>query len=170
LTVGVISDTHGILEPEVLKIFRGVALILHGGDIGAPAVLRALEGVAPVKAVLGNVDDPKAVGRHPAARVETLDGLRVYMTHQIGAPDRVLPKVARAVGKERAQAVIFGHSHRPYNAEHEGILFLNPGGAGPRRFGLPRSVGLLRILGGTPVAEIVHLNESRGEAGANPRA
>ena len=160
MTVGVISDTHGILEPQVLRIFRGVKLILHGGDIGTPAVLRALEAVAPVRAVLGNVDDAGSVGRHPAWRVETVGGVRVYMTHQIGAPGRVLSKVARAVARERARVLVFGHSHRAYNAEHDGILFLNPGGAGPRRFGLPRSVALLHVLGGAPKAEIIFLDES----------
>jgi putative phosphoesterase len=160
LRVGVISDTHGILEPEVLRIFRGVALILHGGDIGTPAVLRALEAVAPVKAVLGNVDDARVVGGHPAARVETVGGVRVYVTHQIGAPDGVLPQVARAVAGAQARVLVFGHSHRAYNAEHDGVLFLNPGGAGPRRFGLPRSVALLRVQGGAPTAEILYLDES----------
>ncbi|HEY7678514.1 MAG TPA: metallophosphoesterase family protein [Candidatus Methylomirabilis sp.] len=159
MTVGVISDTHGILEPKVLRIFGGVALILHGGDIGTPAVLRALEAVAPVRAVLGNVDDARAVGRHPAARVEMVEGVRVYMTHQIGAPDGLLPPVARAVAGAQARVLVFGHTHRAYNAEHDGVLFLNPGGAGPRRFGLPRSVALLRVLGGAPKAEIIALDE-----------
>jgi len=158
VTVGVLSDTHGILEPEVLRIFRGVSLILHGGDIGTSAVLRALEAVAPVKAVLGNVDDAHAVGRHPAARVETVGGLRVYMTHRIGAPDAVLPRVARAVAAAQARVLVFGHSHRAYNAEHDGVLFLNPGGAGPRRFGLRRSVALLHVQGGAPTAEVITLD------------
>jgi putative phosphoesterase len=165
VTVGVISDTHGILEPEVLRIFRGVALILHGGDIGTPEVLRALEGVARVRAVLGNVDAPGAVGRHPARRVEDVGGVRVFLTHQIGAPDRMPPRLAGAVAKARAQVVVFGHSHKPYNDWHEGILFLNPGGAGPRRFGLPRSVALLRIGGGAARAEIVYLDGPRAGAG-----
>ncbi len=170
MRVGVISDTHGILDPEVLRIFRGVALILHGGDIGTPAVLRALEAVAPVRAVLGNVDDARAVGRHPTSRAEAVGGLCVYMTHQIGSPDRVHSTVARAVAGARARVLVFGHSHRPYNAEHGDVLFLNPGGAGPRRFGLPRSVGLLRIVDGTPKAEIIFLDGSRHPAGADPRS
>ena len=160
VTVGVIADTHGILEPEVLRIFRGVGLILHGGDIGTAEVLRALERVAPVRAVLGNVDDPLVVGHHPARRVEEIAGVRVLITHHIGSPDRALPQVARAVAMEGARVLCFGHSHRPYAAEHTGVLFLNPGGAGPRRFGLPRSVALLHLEGGRPAAEIVYFNGS----------
>ncbi len=163
MTVGIISDTHGILEPEVLGIFQGVDLILHGGDIGTSEVLRDLEAVAPVKAVLGNVDDPRAVGRHPARRVERVGELPILVTHEIGAPDRLLPKVERAIARERPRVVVFGHSHRAYNAEHGAVLFLNPGGAGPRRFGLPRSVALLRIQDGTPQAEIVLLDEPARE-------
>ncbi len=170
MRVGVISDTHGILEPEVLGIFRGVDLILHGGDIGTPDVLRDLEGVAPVKAVLGNVDDPQAVGRHPGRRVERVDGLPILVTHEIGSPDRLLPQVDRAIARERPRVVVFGHSHRVYNAEHGGVLFLNPGGAGPRRFGLPRSVALLRVLEGRPVAEIILLDMPGGGTAADPRA
>lgn len=170
MTIGVISDTHGILDPAVLRAFRGVALILHGGDIGTPEVLRVLEGVAPVRAVLGNADDPRAVGAHPASRVERVGGVPLYMTHQIGAPDRLLPVVARAVSREAPRVLVFGHSHRPYNAEHAGVLFLNPGGAGPRRFGLPRSVALLRSVDGAPSAEIIFLDEPRSQAGAARRA
>lgn len=161
MTVGVIADTHGILEPEVLRIFQGVRLILHAGDIGTLAVLQALEAVAPVKAVLGNVDDPRVVGGHPVQRAEDVGGIRVLVTHQIGSPERVLPKVARAVAEESPRVLCFGHSHTPTNAERGGILFLNPGGAGPRRFGLPRSVALLHVDEGRPAAEIVFLDGSR---------
>ncbi len=158
MTVGVIADTHGILEPEVLRIFRGVRLIFHAGDIGTAEVLRALEGVAPVRAVLGNVDDPRVVGRHPARRVDDAGGVRVLLTHRIGSPDRILRPVAKAVAKDAPRVLCFGHSHRPYNAERGEVLFLNPGGAGPRRFGIPRSVALLHVAGGKAAAEIVLLD------------
>ena len=161
VTVGVIADTHGILEPEVLRIFRRARLIFHAGDVGTAEVLRALQGVAPVRAVLGNVDDPLVVGRHPARRVEDVGGVRVLVTHRIGRPDRLLRPVARAVAKDAPRVVCFGHSHRPYTVEHGGILFLNPGGAGPPRFGLPRSVALLHLEGGRAGAEIVYLEGSR---------
>lgn len=159
MQVGIIADTHGIVDPELLRIFRGVGLILHGGDVGTAAVLRALEGVAPVKAVLGNVDDPRAVGRHPRSRVEEVSGVRVYVTHQIGAPGRLADRVGRGLARAAPRVLVFGHSHRAYTAEHDGVLFLNPGGAGPRRFGLPRSVGLLHVGGGVPRAEIILLDE-----------
>jgi hypothetical protein len=114
-----------------------------------------------VKAVLRNVDAAEAVGRHPARRVEEVGGVRVFVTHQIDTPDRMPPRVAGAVAKPRAKVVVFGHSHTPYNDRHEGVLFLNPGGAGPRRLGLPRSVGLLHIGGGAARAEIVYLDGGR---------
>jgi hypothetical protein len=155
MTVGVLADTHGRLEPAVLRIFAGAALILHAGDIGTPEVLRALEAVAPVRAVLGNVDDPHLVGRHPVRCVEDVG---VLVTHAIGSPERLAATVRRAVARERPRVVVFGHSHRMYLAEHAGVLFLNPGGAGPRRFGLPRSVALLRVREGNPAAEIVFLD------------
>ena len=108
-----------------------------------------------------SMNRPDASPRPLILALAGLLGVRVLVTHRIGRPDRLLRPVARAVAKDAPRVVCFGHSHRPYTVEHGGILFLNPGGAGPPRFGLPRSVALLHLEGGRAGAEIVYLEGSR---------
>lgn len=158
--VGLIADTHGRLDPRILPLFAGVSLILHAGDIGDEAVLAALALVAPVRAVLGNADRGVLDGRHPWHRVERVGAVRLLLLHQVGRPETPDPVVRALLARVRPDAVCFGHTHRSYRAVHDGILFLNPGGAGPRRFGLPRSVARLTVTGGKLATEILPLAEA----------
>lgn len=148
LRVGLISDTHGLLRPEAKAALSGVDLILHGGDIGGPAILEELADVAPVHAVRGNNDrGPFAEGLPDLLAIE-LGGARIVMVH-----DRAdLPS---ALGD--ADVIVTGHSHQPRVEDREGALFVNPGSAGPRRFRLPIAVGELCIVEGKVRARIVEL-------------
>lgn len=151
MRIGLISDTHGLMRAEALLALDGVELILHAGDVGGSSVLRELERFAPVRAVLGNTDDP-ALGLPPQV-VVTLDGLRVLVTHghELGSPT---PR--ELVRRYDADVIIFGHTHRPLVEHHASTLVANPGAAGPRRFDLRPSIGILTI-GDAPVVEIVHV-------------
>jgi uncharacterized protein len=142
LTVGVISDTHGLLRPEAVAALAGVDRILHAGDAGTPAVLDALRAIAPTTAVRGNVDHGGWATALPMTEVVRLGTLDVYMLHDLGALD--LDPVAAGFA-----AVITGHSHQPKAEWRRGVLYLNPGSAGPRRFTLPVTLSILRITGGT---------------------
>ena len=137
-TLGVISDTHGLVRPEALAALAGVERIVHAGDIGAPAVLEALTRVAPVTAVRGNNDRDAWAAGIPATEVVQVGGLSLYVLHDV----HELDLDPRAAG---FAAVIAGHSHQPRQEERDGVLFFNPGSAGPRRFRLPVSVGRLTI-------------------------
>jgi putative phosphoesterase len=136
--IGVISDTHGLLRQEAINALRGVDHILHAGDVGDPAILEALRSVAPVTAIRGNIDEHGPCGHLPATEVITLDGHTFYMLHNRQALD--LDPVAAGFA-----AVISGHSHRPLIEWRQGVLYMNPGSAGPRRFSLPISIGLVTI-------------------------
>ena len=136
--VGVISDTHGLLRPEALDALRGVDLILHAGDVGDASILEKLDRVAPVTAVRGNVDTHGRCASLPAFEYVTVGGQNLYMLHDVGALD-IDPPTAQV------SAVIYGHSHKPLVSWRKGVLFFNPGSAGPRRFSLPVSVGLLAV-------------------------
>lgn len=145
--VGVISDTHGLLRPEVTVAFADVALILHAGDVGGPSVLGALSAIAPVEAVFGNVDDvhDPSLARE---RVVTLGGVTVHISHghELGRPTAEL-----MLARYRGDVVIFGHTHRASVVrEAGGRVALNPGAAGPRRFDLKPSVARLTIAAGDP--------------------
>lgn len=142
LTVGVISDTHGLLRPEALDALRGVDQILHAGDVGSPDILTALKAIAPTTAVRGNVDHGVWATALPMTEVVRLGTLDVFMLHDLGALD--LDPVAAGFA-----AVITGHSHQPKAEWTRGVLYLNPGSAGPRRFTLPVTLSILRITAGT---------------------
>ena len=138
MIVGVISDTHGLLRPQALTALEGADLIVHAGDIGPPDILARLRLIAPTIAVRGNVDTSPWGRSLPATDVVEAAGRLLYVVH-----DRAdLDIDPRAGGMA---AVIFGHSHRPEAVYHEGVLFLNPGSAGPRRFTLPVSLARLTI-------------------------
>ena len=134
--IGVIADTHGLLRPQALAALQGSELIVHAGDVGRPEVLEGLRAVAPVVAVRGNVDRGAWAQELPATAVVELGGVGVYVLH-----DRQdLDLIPRAAG---FGAVVYGHSHRPSLETVDGVLYLNPGSAGPRRFRLPVTVALL---------------------------
>jgi uncharacterized protein len=153
MKIGVISDTHGLLRPAAIEALRGVEHILHAGDVGDPAILEALRTLAPVTAISGNIDVAGACGYLPATEVITLDGHTFYMLHDRQALD--LDPVAAGFS-----AVISGHSHKPLIEWRKGVLYLNPGSAGPRRFSLPISLGLVTIQGDLLQAELVTLWEA----------
>ena len=138
MIIGVIADTHGLLRPEVLDLFREVALIIHAGDIGTPDVLNAMREAAPVRAVRGNVDKGAWAEALPETEVVECNGRFIYLLHDLKTLDRD-PSVAGM------QVVISGHSHQPAVSYKNGVLYLNPGSAGTKRFKLPITAALLRI-------------------------
>ncbi len=148
--IGVISDTHGLLRPEALAALRGVSQILHAGDVGDIAILEALRQIAPVTAIRGNIDTHGPTAQLPATEAIELDGRLIYMLHSLADLD-LKPETAGIA------VVISGHSHKPSAQIHNGVLYLNPGSAGPRRFQLPITVAHLH-LDAAPRAEIVTLS------------
>ncbi|HEX8947723.1 MAG TPA: metallophosphoesterase family protein [Dissulfurispiraceae bacterium] len=153
--IGVISDTHGLMRPEALSALQGTELIIHAGDVGDPEVLQRLRSVAPVVAVRGNTDRDGWAAALPAREAVEVGEVMLYVLHNVHELD--LDPAASGFS-----AVISGHSHTPSSEERSGVLFLNPGSAGPRRFRLPVTVALLRIRGRTLVPQIVDLNSGRG--------
>ena len=150
MVIGVISDTHGLVRAEALAVLRGVDRIIHAGDIGGPEVLASLAGLAPVTAVRGNNDHGPWADQIAATEVVEAGGARLYVLHDLATLD-VDPAAAGF------RVVIAGHSHRPDQEERNGVLYFNPGSAGPRRFRLPIALGKLTIAAGTVEAEIVKL-------------
>jgi putative phosphoesterase len=152
MVIGVISDTHGLLRPEACEALRGSELILHAGDLGSPEVLCQLKRIAPVVAVRGNVDvQAWAMRLHPVEMAESA-GKSFYILHRI-ADLNLKPEAAR----RGVAAVIFGHSHQPSIEWRSGVLYFNPGSAGPRRFSLPVTVGKIEIVNGELRPEIIPL-------------
>jgi putative phosphoesterase len=149
--VGLISDTHGLLRPEAVEALQGSELIIHAGDVGNPEILESLRGIAPVVAVRGNVDTMQWAQRLPLTAVAEAGAVLIYVLHDVNAID-LNPRAAGF------QIVVSGHSHKPVKMEREGVLFVNPGSAGPRRFQLPVTVARLD-LGTRPYAvEFVELH------------
>lgn len=148
--LGVISDTHGLLRPEALDALRGVERIVHAGDVDEPGILERLEEIAPVSAVRGNMDRGSWAEEIPATRVVEVGDRLLYVIHD---PAR-LDLDPRAAGFD---AVIHGHTHHPRNERHAGVLYLNPGSAGPRRAGRPVSLARLRVAPDVLEAEMVEL-------------
>jgi len=136
--IGVISDTHGLLRPEVAPALKGVERILHLGDVGRHSILGELEKIAPVTAIRGNVDREGACGRLPETDVVLIEGHYIYMLH-----DLKTLHLDPAAGK--FAAVLCGHTHVPNYHTKKGVLYFNPGSCGPRRFELPVTVGLLTV-------------------------
>lgn len=153
LSVGVVSDTHGLVRPEALAALAGSDVILHAGDVGGFAVLEELGRLAPVIAVRGNVDGAWA-RLLPERRLLDLGGVAVLLLH-----DRALlgPSPFGDLARGRRRVVVFGHSHRPLAVTRGRLLWFNPGSAGPRRFSLPVSVGRLQIEGGRVRRRLVSL-------------
>lgn len=149
-TIGVISDTHGLLRAEAVEALRGSDRIVHAGDVGGPAILDELRALAPVHAVRGNVDRGEWSEALPATEVVEVGDTLLYLLHDLAVLD--LDPAAAGFA-----AVIHGHSHRPSRETRDGVLYLNPGSAGPRRFHLPVTVARLTISGERLDAEIVEL-------------
>jgi putative phosphoesterase len=148
--LGIISDTHGLMRPEAVKALEGTEVIIHAGDIGTPKVLEALHMIAPVVAVRGNNDTGDCAQALPETEVVEVGSVALYVLHDVKTLD-LDPKAAGF------HAVISGHSHQPAMANRHGVLFLNPGSAGPRRFKLPVSVARLIIRGNALDAQLVEL-------------
>lgn len=147
--IGVISDTHGLLRPQAAHALRDVDGIVHAGDIGSADILLALERIAPVAAIRGNNDRAAWAARIPDQRVVEYGGKRIYLLH-----DR--NDLPLHPSPEGCDVIVTGHSHKPAMERRNGVLYLNPGSAGPRRFGLPVTVALLSI-GATLDAHIIEL-------------
>jgi len=150
MKIGVIADTHGLLRPEAVELLRGSEHIIHAGDIGSAEIIPALEKIAPVTAIRGNVDTQSWARRFAETEVVELEGLHIYVVHDANALD-LNPKAAGFA------AVISGHSHQPKQEMKDSVLYFNPGSAGPRRFKLPISVGRLVIAEGKVSAEILEI-------------
>jgi uncharacterized protein len=150
-TVGVISDTHGLLRPSAIAALRGSDVILHAGDVGRPEILEELRAIAPVVAVRGNVDYGDWADGLPQDEVVSFGGHQLYMLH-------ILADLNRNPVKAGISAILYGHSHKPDITERDGVLYFNPGSAGPRRFNLPITVGRLRIRAGRLHPELIDID------------
>lgn len=150
MIIGVISDTHGLLRPEAVELLRGSEHIIHAGDIGSPEIIPALEKIAPVTAIRGNVDTQAWAREFAETEVIELGGVFLYVIHDANALD-LNPKAAGF------SVVISGHSHKPKQEMKDDVLYFNPGSAGPRRFTLPISVGQLHILDGNIEGKLLTL-------------
>ena len=154
MRIGVISDTHGYLDPRAAVALHGVARILHAGDIGSPAIIDALEAIAPVDAVQGNVDAGTPLARRfPSSRQILIEDVRIHITHIGGQPAALM----RALPPPKPAVYIFGHTHVALLETLSGVLFLNPGAAGRPRFGGGLSVAILDVEAGRAEARIVPL-------------
>ena len=155
--IGVISDTHGLLREEALTALAGCATIIHAGDVGDPAILARLRDIAPTLAGRGNVDTQPWATVLPMTRVVEADEHLIYVLHDLAQLDLD----PRAAG---LHAVISGHTHKPRLDERDGVLYLNPGSAGPRRFDLPITIARLTVVAGKLHAALVEL-KARGNGG-----
>lgn len=148
MNIGVISDTHGLLRPEAVEALRGSERIIHAGDVGDPEILEQLSLIAPVTAVRGNVDKGSWARKLQETEALQVDGVSIYVLHNVNELD-LKPQAAEF------SAVIYGHSHVPKQEMRNGVLYFNPGSAGPRRFNLPVSVGRLRVQKAKILGEIL---------------
>jgi len=150
MLIGVISDTHGLLRPEALEALQGSDAIIHAGDVGEPGILTKLGEIAPVTAVRGNVDRGAWARKLPANNVLEIGGISIYVLHIIEQLD-LKPEAAGFA------AVIYGHTHVPKQEIENGVLYFNPGSAGPKRFKLPVSIGRLEIKAGKITGAILEI-------------
>jgi len=152
IRIGVISDTHGLLRDEAIRALAGSDFLIHAGDVDSPEILETLARIAPLTAVRGNVDRGAWAQNIPHTNVLEAGGVSLYVLHNLQELD-LNPNAAGFA------AVVYGHSHQPQREVKEGVLYFNPGSAGPRRFKLPISVGRITVGGGKVRAEIVKIVE-----------
>jgi len=157
LLVGLVSDTHGLFDPRLRALFSGCGLILHAGDVVRRPILDELRRIAPVRAVRGNNDLGPEFEDLPEIAVVGVGDVTAVLVHQVGTPAHPYPEVRRALSRHRASLLVFGHSHRPHASLQDGRLHVNPGSAGPRRFRLPRSAGLIELHGSAAEVRLVDL-------------
>jgi putative phosphoesterase len=150
LRVGLIADTHGLLRPQATALLQGCDHILHGGDIGGPEILEQLAALAPVTAVRGNNDTQAWAASLPQTQLLEFQAVKIFMIHNL--EELELDPIAAGV-----RVIVSGHSHRAVVRERDGVLYVNPGSAGPRRFRLPISVGQLEISGTEVRAKFIEL-------------
>ena len=148
MNIGVISDTHGLLRPQALDALAGSDLILHAGDIGSPAILDALSQIAPIVAVRGNIDKGAWAEATPERAAIDAEGIRIYLLHD-------LKELDCAPAAEGFRMVISGHSHKPRAEERDGVVYLNPGSAGPRRFKLPICIARVLVVDRNLTTQII---------------
>jgi hypothetical protein len=153
MKIGLISDTHNYLDPQIFNIFQSVEHILHAGDVGLMTIINQLETIAPVTAILGNTDSNIPLRE---SEIVTLAGKK-FLLHHIITPHALDPEFATRVKKQRPDVVMFGHTHKPFEEVIDDVLFLNPGYAGRQRFQLPRSVAVMTIEGSEMRTEIRRL-------------
>ena len=154
MRIGVISDTHNFFDPKIPGLFAGVDHILHAGDIGLPQILLQLEQIAPVTAVCGNTDDPSF--RYRMTEVVQLSG-RKFLVHHIVNPRELTESLQERIDREKPDAVVFGHTHKPFCQEIGGMLYFNPGYAGKSRFGMERTLAILDCPSGKIRSEYLKL-------------
>ena len=150
MILGVISDTHGLLRLEAVEALRGSDHILHAGDVGAPEIIESLAKLGPLTAIRGNIDTGSWARKLPGTEVVEVEGISIYLLHDLSQLD-LKPEAAGF------RVIAYGHSHQPKMEEKNGVLYFNPGSAGPRRFKLPVSVGRLHVEKGTVRGELVEL-------------
>jgi hypothetical protein len=150
VTIGLISDTHGLLRPEAIEALRGSGHIIHAGDIGARNIIETLATIAPVTAIRGNIDKDAWAKSLPETEIVEIEGSILYVLHDVNRLD-LDPKAAGF------RAVISGHSHTPSQQLRAGVWYINPGSAGPRRFRLPVTVARLHLTSALIEAEVIHL-------------
>lgn len=151
MRIGLISDTHGLLRPEALAALQGCAQIIHAGDIGKPQVLDGLRAIAPLEAIRGNIDTADWALELPERLDLRIEGLTLHVLHDLKQMD--IDPLAAGI-----DVVIAGHSHKPKVERRDGVLYINPGSAGPRRFSLPISLALLELNDGDAQVELISLS------------
>lgn len=161
MRIGVVSDTHGKVDPALAGLFAGVEAIVHAGDVVGAEVLRALEEIAPVRAVRGNNDDGPWAEALPAARTELFDGVPVLIFHILPSVDAPSLSAQFLLQAEKPKVVVTGHSHAPLLVVKDGILFFNPGSAGPARFKAKPAAGLLTLSAQGIHAELFALEQGK---------
>ena len=150
ILIGVISDTHGLLRSEAIESLRGSDHIIHGGDIGGQEILQQLSAIAPVTAVRGNIDKSAWSRKLPETEVLVLGGISIYVLHDLARLDLKPDSAGFSV-------IVSGHSHTPKQETRDGVLYFNPGSAGPRRFKLPVNIGRLIVESGNVRGELLTL-------------
>src|SRR5262245_14089785 len=158
LRIGVIADTHGLFDPMIARYFTDVDRIIHAGDIGDPLVIRRLEAIAPVTAVSGNVDDAESLG-FPSETIIDLAGRRVAVRHIVYEAGRIRKDARVFLEREEPDICIFGHTHQPRVEQFGRTLLMNPGSAGPKRFQLPRGLGILTLTSARVFPGLIRLED-----------